>query len=457
MVVMTRWLLVLAVMAGCGDDDGVHHLADAPLAPDAPADGAASGPVTLTITRDGTGVAAVDVYFQAADGALVAKVATNAAGTASTVMAAGGFVTVANPFDGKQSTDDVRTFAGVKPGDQLELSQRTGAAEITVTLTAPIDAAATQYEVYTTCGRLQTLTGSGGSGTTPTGPITLDACAGGLADFLIVTSDANGAPSQFLFKAGVAVADQGTIDLSAETYTSPVPAAQLTWTNIPAAFTGLAYNHVLLSPRGPLIDMLLATTTTSGMATASVPQPGGIPIAVTGSHPSPTQGVAEHFVIDWRPASATATIDLAGSMLGSYTGAPAYAAGTRTLTWATDAGVLPDTVWATLAVQRGGTTFWEWQMIAPAQGTSLVLPPLPAGLDQYVPIASDSVQVSGLTTIKAPGGYDALRAGLLSSNGAGQFVVGSTGRIAYENLEVAVERPAPRGWSRPRAAATLRR
>src|SRR4051812_23527284 len=88
---------VLLVLAGCGDDSA-HHLADAPAAPDAMVDGPTSGVVAITISLEGNPRAGIDVYFQAADGSLVAKVPTGAQGVASATMEAGGFVTVVNPF-----------------------------------------------------------------------------------------------------------------------------------------------------------------------------------------------------------------------------------------------------------------------------------------------------------------------------------------------------------------------
>src|SRR5262245_25587661 len=116
-----RWL-ALVLVAGCGD--GKHNpdaAADMTVMPDA-----ATGPVTLTITKEGLPVAGVHVYFQNSNSTLVADATTDAAGHASADMAAGGFVTAINPFDTVQaptSDDDLRTFAGVKPGDQLVLDQ----------------------------------------------------------------------------------------------------------------------------------------------------------------------------------------------------------------------------------------------------------------------------------------------------------------------------------------------
>src|ERR1051325_7359780 len=96
---MSRGLFaVLLSLAACGDDS-VHHLADAPpMPPDVMIDASTSGPVSLTITESGSPREGVVVYFQAADGSLVAKVATNAQGVATATMMAGGYVTVVNPF-----------------------------------------------------------------------------------------------------------------------------------------------------------------------------------------------------------------------------------------------------------------------------------------------------------------------------------------------------------------------
>jgi len=91
--------LLVCCLIACGDD-GVRHTPDAaphdgPTAdtgPDAPA-----LPVTLTVTVDGAPQGGVKVYFLNADSSVVLNTVTDATGTASAVMAAGGSVTALFP------------------------------------------------------------------------------------------------------------------------------------------------------------------------------------------------------------------------------------------------------------------------------------------------------------------------------------------------------------------------
>lgn len=164
-LLLSALLASVGALAACGDDDSARKLPDAGLtdidAAPAP-DAATAGVVTLTITQDGAPRAAVDVYFQAADGALVAKVPTDASGVASATMEPGGFVTAIGPFEVVEGPFQVKTFAGVKPGDQLRLDQDWRfTAPITVTVTVPFDESALYYDVYTTCsGRWRPTTSS---------------------------------------------------------------------------------------------------------------------------------------------------------------------------------------------------------------------------------------------------------------------------------------------------------
>src|SRR5262245_19507018 len=141
---MGRFLLIVGLSlgglgtggcGGCGDDSKVGRLPDAPPPPDAPPDApidvpidAPPLPVKLTIMRNSSPALGVQVYFQNADSSLVKSVKTDAMGTAEAVMDAGGSVTAINPFTTVvpaitgATGAQLRTFVGVKPGDQLFLT-----------------------------------------------------------------------------------------------------------------------------------------------------------------------------------------------------------------------------------------------------------------------------------------------------------------------------------------------
>lgn len=434
--------LLFLSAAACGDD-GVHHLADAPPAPDgSTVDAATSGPVTLTVIQSGQPAVAVDVYFQAANGTLVAKVPTNASGVASAIMEPGGYVTAVNPFVTKRLGDDLRTFVGVKPGDQLKLHMDDLRPPLSVTLTAPNDANAASYEVYSNCSTVQNLAGGGGSGGLPTAQIVLYGCGANI-DFLIETFDQVGQPIGFLYHPNAAVTDGGTLDLQAETYTVPVPGATLNWTNVPAGFTALSYGHTLASIRGPLqsrggtVDVSATTSTTFPRATI----PNGI--AVTSTDLLPDNGFGQHTVLDWGTTGTTGnvvthTYDLGTALLPTYTSTPTIAIPTRAVTWGTSPGAAqPDFVLASVSINRDsaqGTAFWDWQITLPYTGSTFTLPLMPTEIAKYNLVAGDGPTINDITTAKVPGGYDAVRAVILSAQGPQELVVGATGRLAFESL-----------------------
>jgi hypothetical protein len=164
---MRRFLILPLALVGCGDDGNSGRLADAPTGSiDAPTDAAGQpdAPVTWTVTNSGLPVPGVRVHFLGSDDAMVATVNTEAAGTASAVVAAGGSVTALDPFllaGGGTAPDDIRTFAGVVPGDHLVLTGSLPLISFTRQGTAVPGAVA--YDVVTSCGS-GSISAAGGSG-----------------------------------------------------------------------------------------------------------------------------------------------------------------------------------------------------------------------------------------------------------------------------------------------------
>ncbi|MEJ7601207.1 MAG: hypothetical protein WKG01_25105, partial [Kofleriaceae bacterium] len=229
---------LLILCASCGDDP-VGKLPDAPPQDDA-SDAATDGLVSLTVIESFAPRAGVKVYFQNADSTLVSATVTGTDGVASAIMEPGGFVTALDPFISLRQelleNHTLRTFAGVKPGDQLKLerSSRDGAPGVDVSLSIPLDGRAFLYTLYTNCGSYD-ITNGGGSGSgsgSPGGPVTLYGC-GPATDILIEVRDGNFQLVSSLHKLGVAISAGATIDLTAQAY---VDAADATWTysNLPA-------------------------------------------------------------------------------------------------------------------------------------------------------------------------------------------------------------------------------
>lgn len=458
MGVMHKSLVVLALLVGCGDD-GVNKLPDAPLAPDdASIDAPTTGAVTLTIVQDGNPQVDIDVFFLAADNSLVAKVPTNAQGVATATMGLGGSVTVVDPFLTKSSTRDVRTFVGVKPGDNLRLTSGNTAAQnasTNFTLTLPVDGAASSYEVHTSCGTVYFSggSGSGSGGTTIGGPTTLYGC-GATIDLLVEIFDANGAPIGSIYKAAVALAEGGTIDLGADVYTTPVPTSTINWSNVPAGFTGIDARVGLATSKGVLRTTgLPSVTVTAGAGSTTFARPAVTSgIVITDSQPFPSNLIGRHGVYDWAPQGAGAiALDFSAALLGTYSTMPSVSPATRTVTWAAGPGATPDLAWATIRANRpsGQTLSWEWSIVVPYASTTFTLPLLPTDIAQFNFTATDNANVNELITAKVPGGYDAVRATILTSNGPDEFVAGASGRIVFEGMESLQQtRIAPRrAWT----------
>lgn len=421
------------------------------MVPDASIDAATTGPVSLQLMLDGMPRAGIDVYFQDASFGLVATVATGADGIAQATMDAGGYVTVVDPFvrtttfGGKGGTGDVRTFAGVKPGDQLRIDggfqPKVG---ISVTMTLPIDLNANMYDLFTSCSGKYTVSGSGGSGSVPTTSVYLEGC-NGLVDVLVQTTDFNAQPLGWFYHPNLAVTDGADITLTdAYNLETAMPSeVTMSFSNVPAPYSGLAFTNVTGSTRGPILNLVYAAPVTAGSATQIISRP---PVtnafSVTSIHPTPTNGLGSQFVVDWGLAS-TVAFDLNGALLPLYTAAPTYTAGTHSINWTAATGATPDLVIAKVFAQRD-TTYWRWRIVAP-YATAVVLPVLPTAVGAYNILATDMPEVQELTTAKVPGGYDAVRARLHSLSQPDDLedlatsATSATGRVVYQQLENQVQ------------------
>ena len=429
------------VSVACGDGGGVGTLPDAPRAPDAavPNDAPIVQPVTLTITNNATPVAGIHTYFLNADSTVVKTVDTDATGTASATMVAGGSVTAINPFvapPGAIATDELRTFAGVKPGDHLVLTQTTDSPpSISFQLTVPAMSGTTSYSVFTSCGNgaisvnNSQLAGIAGV----TGPVTLSGC-NGVADILIVATGVVGVEpfAVALYRANVAVADAVAVDFRndqpPDVYNA-LTAVTFGYTNVPAATTQIGVVHMLSTSRGPIFS-------TSSLAPAII---DGTTASVTLNEPSVSGTIGMigtlvftdsfHVVFQRRPVTATSTFDLAG-LLADIVGQPFYKTASKHLSWNEGAiGVAADLTLAEIDVSQQTTPprAWNWHIAAPyTPGGELTFPTLPTDVVDWAARAEDQVNVASLINLKVPGGYDAARAHVHDADLAslGQLAVG---------------------------------
>lgn len=431
-------------MVACGDDGGANKLPDAPLAdaatPDTPDQPV---PARLTIKRDGVGVEGIDVYFQNADSSLVAKVPTNANGVAEARIAPGAFVTVVNPFErvltGLRQVD-VQTFAGVQPGDQLQLSEGSPERIYTnIQATIDPDPNGAQYKMWATCKIFYDKSdatmpyyfsvGSGGSDR-PTATTDLVNC-GSTTDMLIESEDGTGSSAGWIFKDDVAVSEGASIDIT-DAYTA-TPTVTLQYTDLPTTVFSIYASNVLATSDGPLWREALSIGSGGGSSISYQRPAPPTATQVFFTNLSLSSGPTSHYVVDWMPITTAPTLSLSNALLRRITSAPAYDAATATATWVEEAtGEAPDLAIARVTATRDGTPLaWSWRLAGPVSGATLKYPTLPSEIAQYNVAADDDVAIYDLTVAKVPGGYNTVRPIVLSQDLAG-FFAGTSGRVLVQ-------------------------
>jgi hypothetical protein len=356
---------------------------------------------------------------------VVATVDTDTTGTASATMTDGGSVTALDPFAPAQPDPSreiqLRTYAGVKAGDHLSMSQN-DPTEISVTINAPMLTGRHDYDVLTTCG-----TGSLGS-VQSTGTIALRGC-NGIADILVAATDrAVGATDNFaMYRAGVAVADGTTVDLTAETF-EPQRDVTFHYSHLPSDATGVAAFHAFATAHGTMgLSSGAFEGGTSAIAngeatvTFQVPNIAG-PFALL-DYLVDTHG--HHEVTERRELAASYELDMASAVLPGWTTFPHYDAASRHLTWTEAPGnAVPDLLIGQISVtpapQARPTQRWSWQLVAPYTAGELQFPTLPTDVFDWQPGAGDTVGASAFP-FKAPGGFDALHGRVFDEVGFATF------------------------------------
>jgi len=467
---MRRLWLVLSILVGCGGNDDAGHLADAPpppppdaapdaapsdgpvvdAPPDAPIDAPAPLPVFLRILKNGNPAPGVLVYFQNADNSVVATVNTDGNGIAQAVMVAGGYVTAINPFTtpvavaGVTPPDELRTFAGVKPGDHLVLTHNDDPAFANVSVTVPEIVGGTRYEVHSTCGsgdvfppppppaiRLAAVA--------PTGLVLLlQSCA--TADFLVIShkNDEGDRLVSAFYHPDVPVAGARGIDFTepvSDSYT-PLTTATFSYTNAPNVGSMRA-THYLASTRG-MFDRTppfgATVFLTDGVGSVGVAEPdvqGLIGILDTRAVMA-----AEHHMLQWGPNMTTYETDMTDVLLRDVQTSPVYHAAVQALNWTeASTGATPDLTAAEIQVARSlpddPARRWNWRIAAPYTTGTLRFPQLP--VDTWTPVPADTVGTARFVNAKVPGGYDLARPHILDVQDRGNvtaFVFGATGRAA---------------------------
>ncbi|HET9624870.1 MAG TPA: hypothetical protein VFP84_26060 [Kofleriaceae bacterium] len=436
-----------AVAASCGDDGTSNGgLADAP-----PGGGkldAGDGtppPVTLTVTRNGAPVEGVHTYFLNPDHTVAATVDTDATGTATAALPLGGTVTAIDPFPHLVATvlrtlaaapviigdNELRTFAGVKPGDHLVLGRNDKTVSFTLRLPQS-EPLADQYQVATPCGGGFAFPGGGGGGSdaTPGGSFQLTGCPAKLD--IAVVAIANGRTVGALVHPAAEINSDGVVDLTGDAYAAATT-RQFAYPNAPDIAITTAHTLVSASgafgPFGP-----------AGGMQVSIDEPA---IAgATGITDAQIRLNGTHHVIDAGPLAATTSTDLTGQLLPDFNGQPGYNPTNHLVTWIEDTqnlavlhGQTADLTITALDVSRENRV-WHWTVAAPYAPGKVEFPTLPTDLADWSPnFETDGITVSELINVKLPGGYDQARAHIFDVNDAlgngslAALATGITGRV----------------------------
>jgi hypothetical protein len=458
-------VMSLATLTACGGSK-VHHLADggadAPTrqdaeTPDAHPDAAAPQVVTIAVTENGSPAAGAIVYFQNADSSLVAELQTGSDGTASQLMAAGGFVTLIEPqlpvgvadvtgLPEIPSNQEIDTFSDVKPGDVLhvDLVNEGAATAVTFPVIVPADGSASRYELFTTCGDADLDNTTGEEVPHPLvvdGPtnVTLDNC-NGIADMLVVTLDSDDNGLNSLYAPGVPIADGSAVVLLTQSYV-PITQQSIVVTNIPTLIENDTdgAEHDIFGPHGEFEQFLNLDTNAEGNAEV-----------VTYDQPSqPVVSFAEEFfggngtsvpddqtIGDWGPPSATNLfVDATAERLPDYTGTQVFDVPSQEVQFQVTGGgsdVSVDGVYATVSFSRtvevgGGSgsgsgsgsaatpvlATWDWFVIAPGTEVGAVkVPTVPTDVFAWNGAVGDTIDIDFIELGHVTGGYDAVRGSL---------------------------------------------
>lgn len=432
-------------LAACGS---AHHTVDggrdsshdtlSPPTADAP-----PGSVTIEVTSSGKPVANVPVYFQNndADSSVVLGATTDAQGTVGAVVAAGGFVTAVEPDDGT-GIKKLATFAGVQPGDalHLDLEPTTPPAGADTVLTVATYAGAAAYNVYSPCGMV-TL------GPNATGEVGFQGCAN-TVDLLVVAVDDASTPLQAYFKPGVTIGPAPSdavgysSDISAGSPFLPLDHTMFAYTGVPSTAAFVATTQELWGPTGRLYDQTNGAAPSASAASYALDQPaaaGLLAVTVTDVMPDPSTNANQHgeqLVFDWNTWEGSYGLDIGQTLLAAYLTDPMYAMETHQLTWTEGTGKTPDFARARILVYRDAIptgAAWQWSIIAPrVLAPKITYPKLPVEGFDFNPMMTDTISVSDLTNVRAPGGYDGYRAHGFTDFAKYAGTLGGTGTIVIE-------------------------
>lgn len=425
---------IVVALAACGDDAGNRKIMDAPAVghDEGQIDSPEASPVTVTVKHQAGPTENIEVYFQNADSTVVATSHTDANGIASQVMDAGGFVTLVNPYllAGFGGSNQLVTWAGVKPGDHLVLDNSSVQMFATVTFQLPLAVGAASYNFYASCNNTMfpysTPTGTGISSVDEQVP--LYGC-GGTADLLLVASDIDNQPVSYFYVPAQPINDGDTIDYTAKTFTAVVQRA-FEFDNNASPNNPVTIGDQFITSRGQVFQQqnlpVGGTTVATTFFEPGLPT-GALDVVTT----QQTVANTNRNTVAWGPTAADYTVDYAASLLGDFTVDPSLDTGTHAMSWTLGAGKTADFAIGGVFASRLSATSWSWQIVGPS-GTQLQLPTLPTDVADFTIVATDSFNVDSVRIGHVPGGYDAFRA---NAFGGQPGVIGASGTAAFNSWQ----------------------
>lgn len=452
-LVLPAFVLGSSLISGfiaCGDD-GVNRLPDGPpLQPDAATDGpqpdAPNVPVTVNVRIGGQIAVGTKVYFQGPDSSLIATVDSDATGTASAVMPNGGWVTVVVPqtvfpsLGGSGTSETVKTWANVKPGDTLYLDEAPSSNYDSYPVNVPSQIGATYFYLETTCDTPDYLSADGSGQTINQFAYLSERCATTPMDAHVRVDMGSGGPPKSLFLPNYAPVAGQAMDITG-TYTDYVNKT-FSYTNVPSEYLTIYGEYYAATTKGWIRNydgFNSSPTAGAGMVSTPIPPiPGALPIEVINPWGASTLG--DQYTIRWG-ATEPYTFDVGASLLRDFATSATFDPTTKKLTWtATSTGLTPDTTIVSIGVDRTTATdagpqysFWYWDIVSADTGAEVQFPTLPPEITVYQPIVGDNLYIYDLVSVKNAGGYDGVRgrAFSLDVDQAGQVVAGASGQFSY--------------------------
>ncbi len=362
------------------------------------------GPVKVFAIANNALVANADVIFQNADDSVVATLKTDATGTVHADMLAGGSVTVIMPLPLRGREQDVFTWVGVKPGDELLTADKPvpNPAPVPRVFNLPIGSGADPvYTIRTECGSAGLSSAS----------ITVDLAPGcTMSNVYVTVRSATFAGS---FYVPNLTFPAGAVDLTTRLYVRAknIPAKL---TNVPAFISSATTNGSMIEGKlemdapdsaSSVFPTPLSPTTMTNVALPNIAVADGLYF----TNLRRSSGASQLFFE--RAGSDAYTLDLALTPMPWLLSAPAIDLSAKAAVWTESADGNADAVFMQYRVARPtpGLQF-QRQVISPYSKNKVRIPQLPPPGDGFNLVASDTATALSVQLATFTGGFDSVRA-----------------------------------------------